>query len=136
MSIAEAPTFRRNKGIDTFFYTIALSRRLASSITVEREEAEKKERSHINHDRSRPDYNSKSNIEMLTRREHYLKHYSFHKLSMQKRTHGDTGNGLNRAENIKALNLIWHRMSERERRGLSSPPIQQRDNEEYLMYGG
>lgn len=132
MSIAEAPSFRRSNGIDIFLYPIALSKKLASTIAEELEGAGKKEQSHKNHDRSRSDYNSKSNIEWLTKREHYLKHFSFHKLSMQKRTHGDTGNGLNRAENIKALNLIWNRMSERERRGLYPPPIKQRDDEEYL----
>lgn len=132
MSIAEAPTFRRKNGIDTFFYAIALSKQLASTIVVEMEGAKKKERSHINHDKSRSDYNSESNIEWLTKREHYLKHFSFHKLSMQKRTHGDTGNGLNRSENIKALNLIWNRMFERERRELQSPPIKQIYDQEYL----
>ena len=72
------------------------------------------EAAHIAHDRSDPRYNHPSNGRLLCRRNHYIDHWN---------TAGT--NGLSIAGNNAALRLIWARLSEQEREGLTPPPEEQ-----------
>lgn len=69
------------------------------------------EAAHINHNRKDPNYNTTTNGRMLKTRNHYIDHWN---------TVGR--NGLSLAANNAALRLIWARLSDEERQGLTPPP--------------
>lgn len=72
---------------------------------------DKLEAAHITHDKSDPMYDDPANGRILTTRNHYIDH-----LNRAGR------NGLSLAANNAALRLIWRRLSEQERAGLTPPP--------------
>lgn len=69
------------------------------------------EAAHINHDKQNPRYDDPSNGRLLTTRNHYIDHFN-----------RAGKNGLTRAGNNYALRMIWERLSDSEREGLTPPP--------------
>lgn len=70
------------------------------------------EAAHFSHNKNDPAYNTPENGRMLAPKFHYLDHYN---------RHGTPGLGLSEAENLWALNEIWKRLTDKERRGLPEP---------------
>lgn len=64
---------------------------------------------HWDHSRSNPDYDKPENGRMLTRREHYIDHYT------------RTDNGLTPEQNYYGMQKLWESMTPQERAGLPSP---------------
>lgn len=96
-----------------------------NNTSVESGKTRNLEAAHYNHDKKREDYDDEKNGRMLTRSEHYMDHY---------KRHNKEGLGLSRQQNRWALNTIWNRMTEKERKGLPPPPRYEDDDGMQLTF--
>lgn len=106
-------------GLGLFFIALAFSLGVRKAIksrdryrSVWSGKRDNLECAHINHDKSRPEYDTEGNGRTLDRKEHYIDHFN---------RHGTEGLGLSNEGNVSALWAIWQRLTQSDREDLPNP---------------